>query len=220
MNKQHVIVRSLLNMVVPRFCNNCGCWLTERTILCAPCTDVINPVVSKELFITSTASMHVYAVSDYAYPLKSLILAKSHGNRVASMHLGHLLWQMSTISTMDFDIIVPIPLHWTRYAYRGYNQAEVLAQVLARYSKKPVVNLLKRTKRTIFQSKLPLKQRAENVKNVFKMVSVTDHHDYYGKKILLVDDLMTTGSTFKYAARELLALKPASIAGVVACRVV
>ena len=184
--KQSVVLQFItpvLNIIVPRFCYNCGCWVIQRTVLCKPCADRIRPVVSKELIITATHSMRVHAVSAYEYPLKALILAKAQANRVASIHLGQLIWQMNA-SVLDFDIIVPIPLHWTRYAYRGYNQAEEMARVFAAQSKKPVMRLIKRTKRTVFQSKIPLAHRADNVRDVFTLVSIKNKSQLYGKKIL------------------------------------
>lgn len=163
--------------------------------------------------------MQVFAISSYQEPLKSLILAKAQSQRLASKQLGILMWNLTPIKNNDFDYVVPIPLHWTRYAYRGYNQAEVIASVIARKSGKPLVHLLKRNRRTLFQSKLDVEQRSENLHNAFDVVKV-DRELYKNKRLLLVDDLMTTGSTFKNAAKKLLILKPAGIMGVVSCRTI
>ncbi|MGK3945895.1 hypothetical protein ABK046_47060, partial [Streptomyces caeruleatus] len=84
----------------------------------------------------------MFAISDYEYPLRSLVQAKQYGNRCASRQLGQLLWEHTPLTQIQFDIIVPIPLHWTRYAWRGFNQSEEMARVVSEYSGKPVVKLL------------------------------------------------------------------------------
>ena len=116
-------------------------------------------------------------------------------------------------------MFVPIPLHWTRFAWRGYNQADEIAQVLAQKRGKPVVHLLQRIQRTRYQAELESPQRKENVKKAFTL-RVADKNLYQDKHIILVDDLMTTGATLQAAAKELFKLKPASITAVVVCRVI
>lgn len=207
------------NLIAPSFCVYCKQWLLEPLILCNQCKDLIEPVVSTKISITSTISMKVFAISSYQAPLKSLILAKAQSQRLASKQLGTLIWTFTSIKNVDFDYIVPIPLHWTRYAYRGYNQSEVIASVIAQKSGRPRVELLKRNRRTLFQSQLNVEQRFDNVHNAFDLLKV-DSELYKDKHLLLVDDLMTTGSTLKTAAKKLLVLKPATITAVVCCRTV
>jgi ComF family protein len=221
----HPIVRSawhsLSYLIAPSFCVYCKIWLKECTIFCAECSALVQPIVSITLLVTANFSLRVYAISHYQEPLKSLILAKAQSQRLASYQMGNLIWNLMPIPTIPFDYIVPIPLHWTRYAYRGYNQAEVIASVLAKKSGKPMVHLLKRKKRTIFQSKLTVDQRSDNLDDAFELTISSDQYKlYYGKTILLVDDLMTTGSTLKTAAKILLKLKLGGISAVVVCRTV
>lgn len=215
------IYKKVRNFIAPPFCVQCRCWLDEPAILCDVCRALIQPVVSTRLAVTASLSMSVIAVSPYQDPLKSLILAKSSSQRLASYQLGELLWKMTAINSLNFDYIIPIPLHWTRYASRGYNQAEVMASVIACKSGKLLVHGLKRNRRTLFQSKLTHEERAENLSNAFDLaIKHEDYSLYRGKHLLLVDDLMTTGSTLKNAAKKLLGLKPAKITVIVACRTV
>lgn len=207
------------NLIAPPYCISCKKFLDERNPLCSECLRSIQPVVSILLPITSTKSMKVLAISDYQYPLKKLILAKRYGKRVAATQLGELIWQMTYVQKTNFDLIVPIPLHWTRYAWRGYNQAEEIAKIIADNSGKPVENLLRRTQRTAYQSTLKKAERAQNTKHIFALNEL-DKEQYRDKTILLVDDLLTTGATMREAGRTLLALKPAVISGVVGCRVI
>ena len=176
-------------------------------------------MVSKQIDITPSFSVTVFAITDYKDPLRRLILAKKWSDNRASYYLGHLLWKMTPISSLDYDVIVPVPLHWTRYAARGFNQAEDIARVIQREKQVPLQHLLKRVKRTHFQCALASSVRGTNVSNAFSINGV-DINLYKDKHILLVDDLMTTGSTIREAARELLKLKPRKITVAVACRVI
>lgn len=98
------------------------------------------------------------------------------------------------------DIIAPVPLHFWRKFHRKYNQASLLALNIARQSGKTYEPLLlKRNKRTQQQTRLHRKDRKANVAGAF----VTSKADIKGKTILLVDDVMTTGSTISACAKTL-----------------
>lgn len=98
-----------------------------------------------------------------------------------------------------FDYIVPVPLHKKRLKERGYNQSELIAKEVAEYLKIPMrTDLLIRTKATKKQSSLVRTERVTNVQSAFKCTEKCD-----GKKILLFDDIYTTGNTAQSCAREL-----------------
>ena len=162
--------------------------------------------------------MKVFAVSDYQEPLRSLIIAKSWSDHSASIQLAQLLWDMTYIRYQPCDIMIPVPLHWVRQVRRGYNQAEIMAQHLARKKGCHVHSIITRVKHTPFQSKLAIADRPENVKNAFAALPTAAV--VAGKHIMMVDDLMTTGSTLRAMAKELIPYQPASITAVVAARVV
>lgn len=192
--------------------------LEERKPLCTHCSTLLTPIVSVLLPLSSTYSLPVHAVAAYRDPLRRLISAKNYGGRIASTQLAELLWHHTSIRSMPCDFIVPIPLHWCRYAWRGFNQSHVMAEVIAKYRGLSVSPILTRHRPTLFQAELCRKDREKNVKNVF-----TIDYKYApirGKHIILIDDLMTTGSTLQEAGRALLALDPASITAVVAARVI
>lgn len=213
----YFLYKSLTDLIAPPFCANCRSFLKKRDVLCDICTGLIKPIVSKQIDLCGNYSMKVYAVAKYEDPLKSLILAKSNSNRVASIQMAELIWKHSGISNLEFDYIVPVPLHWTRLAWRGYNQSLVMAQHLSKLSGKPVANLLRRNRRTLFQSAVSAKERQKNVADAFTIIGEKD--TYQNKVFLLVDDLMTTGATLREAGKHLVKLEPKNILATVLSRV-
>jgi ComF family protein len=99
------------------------------------------------------------------------------------------------------DFILPVPLHWTRSFTRGYNQSRILCQIISAESGIPTRSILKRIKRTPKQANLSGVQRRKNLEGAF---SVTDGEICKNSVILLVDDVLTTGSTLTSAASALL----------------
>jgi len=207
------------NLVYPPTCAACKKWLPRRTVFCPVCYAQIQPIASLPLHLTKKWTIPVLAIADYRAPIKQLILAKSWSNIAATRQLAELIWYETTLRYHPFDHLVPIPLHWTRYARRGYNQAHEIAHYLSRKSGTSVSNLLKRHRYTPFQSSCSKEGRSENVRGAFALTDASAKL-YTGKNLVLVDDLMTTGATLTAAARELTKLKPASITAVVACRVI
>lgn len=87
-------------------------------------------------------------------------------------------------------VLVPVPLHWRRRFWRGFNQAEELAKVISEENKVEVSNLLKRVRYTPPQAQMKKKERQKNVKNAFELIkNIPD------KKIVLVDDVAGSGAT-------------------------
>ena len=115
---------------------------------------------------------------------------------------------LSTLCS-DQALVVPVPLHWWRYWRRGYNQAEALAEGIAKQLKLPIRRFLKRVVGTRQLADLSRTARGEVVRNVFRARA---RSRMTGRTVLLVDDVLTTGATCGAAAR---ALKKAGAARVV-----
>ena len=159
--------RLFLTILSPSYCAHCKKTIQYDSVFCLQCKSTIFPVISITRQITKKHAVKIFSVSGYKDPLKQLIRAKNWSDISASKQLGNLVWDMTNIKYVDFDVIVPIPLHWTRFANRGFNQAQEIAQVLQNKSDKKVIVLLKRDKKTVYQAQLTHHQRYENVKNVF-----------------------------------------------------
>lgn len=126
---------------------------------------------------------------------------KYHGRSDVGQAFGRMLGERLRSSSLfaDVDVVIPIPLHWTRQWQRGYNQAEVIASGVADAMGIPLrSDILRRHKRTKTQTRLGIGEKARNVKGAF---STTYHwlpSDEAGpefRHLLLIDDVFTTGST-------------------------
>jgi ComF family protein len=101
-----------------------------------------------------------------------------------------------------FDAVVPVPLHWRRQWDRGFNQAELLARYIARRRGIPVLQALRRKRATETQAGLASAGRRRNVAGAFVLRSRPGAR-LEGGKILLIDDVMTTGATASACASAL-----------------
>ncbi len=153
---------------------------------------------------THTLSAYIFVAES---PLQSVIHAmKYDGMMKLGSYLGNSL---SYLVPKEIHNIVPVPLHRTRRAERGYNQAEVIAKALASQSNTKVECAVKRVRPTPSQTHLSVQERIENMRGAFALTPVAAK--IKGKNILLVDDVMTTGSTLASVAHALLEAKPKSI---------
>ena len=100
----------------------------------------------------------------------------------------------------ELELIIPVPLHKKRERQRGFNQAKLLAEIIGRYYDKPVASALERLKNTKAQFDLPREERFQNIKQAFKVV---DPKSVYNKRVLLLDDIYTTGATIAECSKAL-----------------
>lgn len=136
---------------------------------------------------------------------------KYGGQKQAALEIGRVYGEMlkDVALYQSIDAIVPVPLHPSRQHFRGYNQSEWFAVGLHEAMDKPVIiNNLIRVKPTLTQTKM---NRSERVKNLSQAFTVKKPSMLEGKHILLVDDVLTTGSTLEFCAISLLDVKGVTV---------
>jgi ComF family protein len=141
-----------------------------------------------------------------------------------SISLGDALGSfMADFSFPDFDqaeysLLIPVPLHVKKLRQRGFNQSLLLARALGKKYKLPVnFSLLKRSKFTLTQTGLHKNEREKNIKGAF---IVTDKEKISGKKIILIDDVYTTGATINECAKTLIKAGAEKVAALTLARVI
>lgn len=188
-------------------CLSCGVPLPEATApesVCPVC------LASKPNYRFMRAAL---AYDDISKPM---VLGMKHGARKDGVNVFAAWMVEAAPFARDADLIVPVPLHWTRLWTRGYNQAGWLAQAIAKRLHKPYAPLaLIRKRRTPSQNGLSSLGRARNVEGAFSVAQ-----DVMGKNILLVDVVYTTGATINACAKALLRAGAASVDGLAMARVV
>ena len=142
----------------------------------------------------------VYAFGSYEGPLRKLIHLFKYG-KVESLAgpLSRLLIRAMP-ENGRFDVMIAMPMHWRKRWERGFNQAELLAAPVAKRFGIKLSNNLRRKRYTKPQAGLSELQRRENLKGSF---SIKRPHQISGKRVLLIDDVFTTGETLRSAAAAL-----------------
>lgn len=137
---------------------------------------------------------------------ESVARFKYGGRREYGVFFGKLLWerQGEWIRRIAPDVLVPVPLHHSRFRKRGYNQAQVLAKELGQYAGVPVADdLLVRVQNTLPQKELTVREREQNLQHAFAM-NIRIRRLYENIKcVILIDDIYTTGSTVEMCSCKL-----------------
>ncbi len=142
--------------------------------------------------------------------LPALIRRHKYGlDQSVGRALAEFLGDELPIAADDYDVVIPVPLHWRRLWWRGFNQAALLAGEVAARLALP----LDTTSMTRRRSTLPQTSRHhdERIKNVRRAFAVTSPERVKNRRVLIVDDVMTTGATVDECARVLLAAGAASV---------
>ncbi len=156
-----------------------------------------------------------YAYGAYEGALRELILLFKYGRvQALAAPLARLL-RRAVPREERYDFVVPMPLHWKRRWWRGFNQAALLAREISRHTGVPMLKAARRVRPTAVQAGLGRTARRRNVTGAF---SVRRPQAVRGKRLLLIDDVMTTGATAAACARALKRAGAAKVSIVVLAR--
>lgn len=197
-----LLLSTLQDLIAPPRCAACDTLLRREAVFCGPCAATVTP-------------MHGEGSADYAFAYYEDAIAeairryKFGGRPNLAGPLGELARRALPPGTGPFDVIVPVPLHPARLAERGFNQSALLAKALlkdlpARFE--PLA--LRRSRPTAQQAGLKRKERLSNVQGA---IEVRYPKAIAGKRVLLVDDVATTGSTLAACIEVLLEAQARSV---------
>jgi len=169
-------------------CQQCGNGLQQEQIfnICGTC-QLSPPPFSHCLYSCS-----------YQAPVDKWVMALKFGGKVIYSRLfAELLAPLLAQIPQDY-VLMPVPLHKSRLRKRGYNQAYEIAKEICKATSRKLDISLIRQKNTAMQAQLELKHRAKNVSKAFVL-----NQPLHNKKIILIDDVMTSGNTLKECAKTL-----------------
>lgn len=208
------LLSDLKELLLPRLCPVCGKLLMEsEDVLCAFCAVQLpryritniedNPLLRMIWDKANVRKATTFLTYNRFSPYHNLVIEfKFHGKSNLAVKLGR--WAAMEAEQLGFwegvDALVPVPLTRMRRFRRGYNQAERLAQGMSEVTGLPVVNLIKRTKNRTPQSRLSGEVRLKNAEGIYR---ATIPEGWRGKRLVLVDDVMTTGATLSSCAQAL-----------------
>ncbi len=180
-------------------CPGCGGVLDSALAVCSLCLNE-----------NERPWLRGYSVLEYRDSARKLVGMLKYGNSPElARQLGGLIADKLQKLDLGTDmVIVPVPLNLRRRLSRGYNQSQLLAEVVGKRLRLPVVNAVKRTGNRSVQARRSRTERHRELRGLFSLRSGVQLAD---KHILLLDDVLTTGATLSAVSRELLKSKPASL---------
>ena len=193
------MLRAMDNAIMPVRCVFCGTRTYEgEGYICCGCLDDL-PWNEPAIFRSVAHLECVIVPLAYEFPVDAAIKAFKFRRRLYygpafAQLLGHVCQELPC----DVDAVLPVPLHWRRKWWRGFNQALEIAKPLARHLDLPVIHAARRQRATPPQSGLSAKARSKNLKGAFRVRPL----DKY-KHILIIDDVITTGATLGHLAEVL-----------------
>ncbi len=192
----------VLGLLFPDRCAGCG---RNGALLCAACRASIRPYPAHEPPVRGNDALSHLDGASVAYRFEGALrlaihtLKYNHVRRMAEP-LGDMLAQHLQAHPQSVDAIIPVPLHPRRLAERGFNQSELLARRLAQVSGIPLLTVgLARCRDTAHQMELDARARQDNVRDAF----VWQHPQAPPARVLLLDDVLTTGATIQACAQAL-----------------
>ncbi len=173
--------------------------------ICEICGDVI--FAQENICLNCKAKLPAYkkVVSIFWYEneiIKLVYSFKYGGSKYLAKPMANIMSEKLKTENLNFDVILPVPISDKKLKTRGYNQSELLAKEISqKLNCDTYNNILIRVKDTVTQTNLTRKERQENLKDAF---AINDKKLIKNKNVLLIDDVLTTGSTAEECSKVLL----------------
>lgn len=214
---------ALVDLIIPRVCHICeDKLLANEEFVCATCMERL-PVTGYEKYWADRTGCNsdlnpmeqrfagqlpmVHACAPFFYTRGSALASLIHDFKYRGFsRLGVTLGRKGALAILHsglfdgVDILLPVPIHWTKRMKRGYNQTEMLAKGVSQATGIPIGSQLQARRRHRTQTSLNSGQRYANTKGVFK---IDDPGSLRGRHIMIVDDICTTGATLLAAGEAL-----------------
>lgn len=232
-----VVRQSTCHLIYPTQCLHCQQLLPpESLVLCSDCASLLqlidpeercpacfNPYteegvqICQECLHCPSFYTRMGAGFDYEGPAASLVKRLKYGNRpyLAQGMAAFLIAQLDRLDWPLPDALIPVPLSFTHWLERGYNQSALLAEEMGRMLQRPVWDVLQRRSGDFSQAALTLEQRKALAGSRFKL---KPNHSLQDKVLLVIDDVLTSGSTLQRCAETLSVEYPASLYALTFCR--
>ncbi|MCL2859708.1 MAG: ComF family protein [Oscillospiraceae bacterium] len=203
-------IEEILNLVYPNVCGICG--KINKISICNKCNIKIKQYINPKLEKLENNKIGYMYLFKYDNILREkMILYKFHENSYLFKMFSEIVIKNELANNFlkQYDIIIPVPIHKNRKKSRGYNQSELIAKELAKNLKIQITtNTLIKQKNNISQSTLNKIERIQNVKNVY---ALKNDRILKNKKVLIFDDIYTTGSTVSECIKTVKQAQPKQI---------
>jgi ComF family protein len=233
------VLRSALDLALPQLCPACretvegrglcaSCW-SKLSFITRPYCErlgipfVYDPgpgILSMEAIADPPSYNRARAAVRFDEISRALVHALKYGDRLdLAPMMGRWVAQAGHELLADADALVPVPLHWRRQWARRFNQSAMLAATISAASGVPIAaGALKRVKATVQQVGLSRAERGDNIQGAFR-VPETGRAAVAGRRLVLVDDVLTSGATVEGCARALLRAGAANVDVLIFARV-
>ena len=204
-----MILEKIFNIVYPDVCGICG--KIEKNSLCKKCKTKLNFDMHKDKYKDKFFSEHIYVTNYEGEFRKKLIEYKFYEQAYLYKFFAEIIIEIEKkYRFMKFyDIILSVPINRKKELKRGYNQSELIVEMLAKNTGLELAkNVLIKSKETKQQSLLSKEERATNIQGAYKL---QDYNILKGKNVLLFDDIYTTGNTVNECCRTIKCANPGNI---------
>lgn len=194
-----MLLRAFDKSVMPLRCIFCGTRTRKpERYVCEGCNDDLPRIPSPPPAAGSPLEFDVAPLA-YAFPIDAAIKALKFKRKLFyAPGFSELLCDATRELPADIDAVLPVPLHWRRRWFRGFNQAVEIGGPVARHLGVPLVTKVRRRRATPYQSGLSARERARNLQSAFVVRGSLKYHH-----VLIIDDVITSGTTMRQAARVL-----------------